>query len=203
MVDLTVGGIARVDHGRRLRLQGRQQQLARQLGGRAGARRRLGAARRRQRAVRTAWRSSGPSGAIKNSGWKCRCWPTARTGLSAERRFLLGQQDCRLGQPARPPNNFDTTSTDAAQVFATLTGSARRSPICATITATGTVNSTDAAIVFASLGSIQRITIGAGGPFAPRGPAMRALPRHWPRRRRLPPARSTRRFAHRRNQTPD
>ena len=141
------------------------------------------------------------SGAIKNQWLEVQVLATARTGLSASDVFFWGNKIAD-SQTGSPPNNFETTSTDAAQVFATLTGSAAISNP-RDYNRDGTVNSTDASIVFASLGSIQRITIGAGGPFAPRGPVIPASPRHWLRRRRVPSARPTRRLRHRRIQSPD
>jgi hypothetical protein len=65
-----------------------------------------------------------------------------------------------------PTGNFQTTSTDAAQVFATLAGSAAITDL-RDYNRDGGVSSTDATIVFANIGTIQRLNIGAGGPFAP------------------------------------
>jgi hypothetical protein len=89
----------------------------------------------------------------------------SNTGLGASDVFFFGS---RLGDSgtSTPATVFETTSTDAIQVFASITGSAAiDNP--RDYNRSGEVTSTDAAIVLAGLGTLVRIDIGAGGPFAP------------------------------------
>jgi ELWxxDGT repeat protein len=106
-----------------------------------------------------------PQGSIVNQWLEVRVLPTANTGLIGPSIVFWGNKIGDSGTSS-PAGTFESTSTDAAQVFATIGGgkpiSDRRD-----YNRDGQVTSTDAAIVFAKLGSIVRINIGAGGPFAP------------------------------------
>ena len=86
------------------------------------------------------------------------------TGLASSDVFFFGNRvaDSGTGTSAAV---FQTTSTDAIQVFATITGSAAISNL-RDYDRSGNVTSTDAAIVFGNLGTLVRINIGVP-PAAP------------------------------------
>ena len=86
------------------------------------------------------------------------------TGLTESDVFYWGS---KVGDSGTGPAGatFDTTSTDAAQVFATIGGGKPITDL-RDYNRDGQITSTDAAIVFASIGSIVRIDIPAGGAFA-------------------------------------
>jgi hypothetical protein len=91
--------------------------------------------------------------------------PTANTGLIDPSTVFWGNKIGDSGTTS-PAGSFETTSTDAAQVFATIGGG--KSVIDRhDYNRDGQVTSTDAAIVFANVGHITRLNIGAAGPFAP------------------------------------
>jgi subtilisin-like proprotein convertase family protein len=81
------------------------------------------------------------------------------TGLAASDVFFWGS---RVGDSGTTPGSstFETTSTDAAQVFATIGGSKPISDL-RDYNRDGLVTSTDAAIVFANIGSLVRIDVPA------------------------------------------
>jgi hypothetical protein len=122
---------------------------------------RLGAGTGGSDRVSISWASN----AIANQWLEVQVLATADTGLAVPDVHFWGNKVADSLQPAAAVV-FETTLIDAAQVFANLTASAsivnphdyNRS---------GTVSIADAAVVFANLGSIARINIGAGGPFAP------------------------------------
>jgi hypothetical protein len=87
------------------------------------------------------------------------------TGLAASDVFFWGNKVGDSGSSS-PADKFDTSSTDAAQVFATI-GSGKPVTDLRDYNRDGGVDSSDAALVFASIGSITRINIATGGPFAP------------------------------------
>jgi glucose/arabinose dehydrogenase len=89
------------------------------------------------------------------------------TGLASSDVFYFGSRVADSGT-STPAANFQTTSTDAAQVNATITGSATISNL-RDFNRSGDVTSTDGAIVNANIGTLRRINIGAAGPFAPEG----------------------------------
>jgi hypothetical protein len=85
------------------------------------------------------------------------------TGLAASDVFFFGSKVADSGTIPSVAT-FDTTTTDAAQVFDNLGGG---KPITAAhdYNRDGQITTADAASVFSNLGSITRINIGAGGPF--------------------------------------
>jgi 3-phytase len=87
------------------------------------------------------------------------------TGLATSDVFFWGSKIADSGT-SPGASTFQTTSTDAAQVFGALGGN---KPITAVndYNRDGQVTTSDAASVFASIGNITRLNIGAGGPFAP------------------------------------
>jgi hypothetical protein len=87
------------------------------------------------------------------------------TGLAVSDVFFWGNKvgDSGTGTPAV---TFDTTSTDAAQVFATI-GAGKPITDLRDYNRDGQVTSTDALIAYTNIGSIARIDISSGGPFAP------------------------------------
>jgi hypothetical protein len=87
------------------------------------------------------------------------------TGLAASDVFFWGNKVADSGT-SPGASTFDTNSTDAAQVFASI-GPGKPITELRDYNRDGTVTSTDAAIVFANIGSLTRINIAAGGPFAP------------------------------------
>jgi hypothetical protein len=91
----------------------------------------------------------------------------SNTGLAVSDVFFFGNRigDTGTGTPA---TIFQTTSIDAAQVNASITGSAAITNL-RDFNRSGNVTSIDSAIVNANIGTIQRINIGASGPFAPEG----------------------------------
>ena len=126
---------------------------------------------------------------IKNAWLEVQVLANANTGLACDRRLLLGQQDRRSGHRHAECHQLHHQHH-------------RRGPgVCharlgagATITDLRDynrdkgVNTTDAAIVFANLGNLNRLNVGAG-PFAPEGAAvvaaataraMRASRAPWP-----------------------
>ena len=102
------------------------------------------------------------SGSIKNQWLEVQVLATANTGLAATDVFFWGNKIADSGSGS-PANLFQTDSTDAAQVFATLTpagGASITNP--RDYNRSGAVDSTDAAIVFNSLGTITRIDVSSG-----------------------------------------
>jgi hypothetical protein len=87
------------------------------------------------------------------------------TGLATSDVFFWGSKIADSGT-SPGASTFQTTSTDAAQVFGALGGN---KPITAVndYNRDGQVTTSDAAAVFANLGNLTRLNIGAGGPFAP------------------------------------
>jgi hypothetical protein len=103
------------------------------------------------------------NGAIKNTWLEVTVAANARTGLAAPDVFYFGN---KVGDSGTSPGagTFDTTSTDAAQVFATI-GSNKLITDPRDYNRDGQVTSTDAAIVFANIGSLVRIDL--PGPLQP------------------------------------
>jgi hypothetical protein len=91
--------------------------------------------------------------------------PTANTGLAATDVHFWGNKIADSASSS-PAGTFDTTSTDSAQVNATI-GAGKPITDLRDYNRDGAVTSTDAAIVAANIGTIQRISILVGGPFAP------------------------------------
>jgi hypothetical protein len=97
------------------------------------------------------------------------------TGLAASDVFFFGSKVADSGS-SPGVTTFDTTTADAAQVFNALGGG---QPVTAAndYNRDGQVSTADAASVFANLGNITRLNIGAGGPFAPTAdPALASAP---------------------------
>lgn len=87
------------------------------------------------------------------------------TGLAKSDVFFWGNKIGDSGSDT-PASTFDTTSTDAITVFATI-GEGKPITDLRDYNRDGQVTSTDAMFVFAHIGSIARIDIPSGGPFAP------------------------------------
>jgi 3-phytase len=89
----------------------------------------------------------------------------SNTGLAASDVFFWGNKVADSGTTPGA-SLFETNSTDAAQVFATI-GSGKPITDLRDYNRDGQVTSTDAALVFSNIGSIIRLNIASGGPFAP------------------------------------
>jgi hypothetical protein len=105
------------------------------------------------------------TGVIKNQWLEVQVLATANTGLALADVHFWGNKIADSASTS-PPTLFETTSTDAAQVNATI-GAGKPITDLRDYNRDGAVTSTDAAIVNANIGAIQRINIGGGGPFAP------------------------------------
>jgi hypothetical protein len=105
------------------------------------------------------------TGSIKNQWLEVQVLPTVNTELALPDVFFWGNKVADSGT-STPVGTFGTTSTDAAQVFATI-GTGKQITDLRDYNRDGQVTSTDAAIVFSNIGNIVRLNIGGGGPFAP------------------------------------
>jgi hypothetical protein len=105
------------------------------------------------------------NGAIANKWLEVQVLATPNTNLTAPDVFFWGNRISDSGS-GTPAGVFQTNSTDAAQVFASI-GSGKPITDLRDYNRDGQVTSTDGAIVFANIGTIIRLNIGAGGPFAP------------------------------------
>jgi hypothetical protein len=105
-----------------------------------------------------------PSGSIANKWLEVQVLANARTGLTTADLHFWGNKvaDSATSSPA---GLFETTSTDAVQVFGTG-GAGRSITDPYDYNRDGQVSSTDAILVFANGGSIARINIG-GVSFTP------------------------------------
>jgi hypothetical protein len=110
------------------------------------------------------------TGVIKNQWLEVQVLATANTGLTTTDVHFWGN---KIGDSAStsPATLFETTSTDAAQVNATI-GAGKPITDLRDYNRDGAVTSTDAAVVFANIGNIVRINIPVGGPFAPEAEPM-------------------------------
>jgi hypothetical protein len=106
-------------------------------------------------------------GVIKNQWLEVQVLPTSRTGLTATDVFFWGNKIGDIGSPTA--TGFTTTaSADANPIITGGLGSAggitnpRDIDRSNTITAAG-----DRSAAIANIGSITRISLGTGGPFAP------------------------------------
>jgi ELWxxDGT repeat protein len=112
--------------------------------------------------------------AIQDKWLEVQVLATANTGLAAADVHFWGNRRSDSGT-SPPATIFETSLTDASQVFANLVGVAAITNL-RDYNRSGDVSLSDASTVFTSLGNIARINIGAGGPFAPEGgPAAAAL----------------------------
>jgi hypothetical protein len=114
-----------------------------------------------------------PSGSIANKWLEVQVLANARTGLTMPDVHFWGNRIADSASTS-PASSFETTSTDAAQVFASI-GPGKPISDPRDYNRDGRVTSTDAAIVFANIGSITRINIG-GPPFAPEGKSAASVP---------------------------
>lgn len=114
------------------------------------------------------------NGAIVNRWLEVTLLATAATGLSESDVSFWGNKVADSGT-SPSPGTFDTTSTDASQVFATI-GSGKPITDLRDYNRDGQVTSTDAAMVFTNIGTIVRLNVSAEGPFAPEAIAAVALP---------------------------
>jgi hypothetical protein len=105
------------------------------------------------------------SGVVKNQWLEVQVLPTVATGLAATDVHFWGNKIADSASSS-PAGTFDTTSTDSAQVNATI-GAGKPITDLRDYNRDGAVTSTDAAIVAANIGTIQRLSILVGGPFAP------------------------------------
>jgi hypothetical protein len=105
-----------------------------------------------------------PSGSIANKWLEVQVLANARTGLAAADVHFWGNKVADSASSS-PAGLFETTSTDAAQVFGSI-GAGKPISDSRDYNRDGQVTSTDAAITFANIGSIVRINIG-GVPFSP------------------------------------
>jgi hypothetical protein len=100
------------------------------------------------------------TGSITNKWLEVRVLATANTSLSAADVHFWGN---KIGDSftSSGADTFNTTSTDAAQVFATI-GASKPITDLRDYNRDGQVNSTDAAIVFAHIGNLVRISVSPG-----------------------------------------
>ncbi len=105
------------------------------------------------------------SGVVKNQWLEVQVLPTVATGLLAADVHFWGNKIADSASSS-PATTFETTATDAAQVFGNL-GAGKPITDLRDYNRDGAVTATDASVVFANLGNITRISIAAGGPFAP------------------------------------
>jgi hypothetical protein len=105
------------------------------------------------------------SGVVKNQWLEVQVLATANTGLALPDVHFWGN---KIGDSAStsPATTFETTTTDAAQVFGNI-GAGKPITDLRDYNRDGAVTTTDAAVVFANIGNITRINIPGGGPFAP------------------------------------
>ncbi len=105
------------------------------------------------------------NGAIQNQWLEVALLATENSGLASADVFYFGN---KIGDSGTSPaaGTFDTTTTDAAQVFATV-GAGKPITDLRDYNRDGQVTTTDAAIVFASIGSIVRLDVTTQAPFAP------------------------------------
>jgi hypothetical protein len=112
------------------------------------------------------------SGVVKNQWLEVQVLPTVNTGLATTDVHFWGN---KIGDSAStsPATTFETTTTDAAQVFGNI-GAGKPITDLRDYNRDGAVTTTDAAIVFANIGNIVRLNIGGVGPFAPEAGPMSA-----------------------------
>ena len=107
------------------------------------------------------------SGSIANKWLEVQVLPTANTGLTATDVFFWGNKVGDTGQ-ATPAGAFLTSGVDKSSVLGSL-GPAGGVTRIQDFNRDNTISGVDASVAIGSLGSIVRINIGAGGPFAPEG----------------------------------
>jgi parallel beta-helix repeat protein len=114
------------------------------------------------------------SGAIKNQWLQVRVKASANTGLTTDDVFYWGNKIGSASSNVSPTaTTFATTSTDAAQVMASI-GGGKSIADFRDFNRDGNVSSTDAAIVMANIGAIPRLNVpapttayGLTGPVGP------------------------------------
>ena len=105
------------------------------------------------------------SGSIVNQWLEVRVLANANTGLGAPDVHFWGNKIADSGSNTSA-GTFSTTTTDAAEIFANLGGTKPITDL-RDYNRSKDVTTADAALVFGNLGTIVRINIPAGGPFAP------------------------------------
>jgi hypothetical protein len=110
------------------------------------------------------------SGAIVNTWLEVQVLANGRTGLPANDVFFFGNLVGDTGAPTA--TSFTTTTADAATIVAGGLGAAGGVTNVRDIDKSNTVTvAGDRAAALASVGSITRLNVGTGGPFAPTGEA--------------------------------
>jgi hypothetical protein len=107
------------------------------------------------------------SGSIRNNWLEVQVLPTANTGLTAADVFFWGNKIGDTGQ-GTPATTFLTSGADKTSVLGLL-GSGVGITSIRDFNRDNNVTAADASVVPPSLGSITRLNVGAGGPFAPEG----------------------------------
>jgi hypothetical protein len=107
------------------------------------------------------------SGSIRNTWLEVQVLPTPNTGLTATDVHFWGNKIGDTGQ-GTPPTTFLTSGADKTSVLGLL-GSGVGITSIRDFNRDNNVTAADASVVPPSLGSIVRLTVGAGGPFAPEG----------------------------------
>ena len=107
------------------------------------------------------------SASIRNQWLEVQVLPTANTGLTAADVFFWGNKVGDTGQ-GTPATTFLTSGADKTSVLGLLGGSVGVTSI-RDFNRDNSVTAADATVVTGSLGSITRLNVGAGGPFAPEG----------------------------------
>jgi hypothetical protein len=107
------------------------------------------------------------SGSIRNQWLEVQVLPTANTGLTAADVFFWGNKIGDTGQ-GTPATTFLTSGADKTSVLGLL-GSGVGITSIRDFNRDNNVTAADASVVPPSLGSITRLNVGAGGPFAPEG----------------------------------
>jgi hypothetical protein len=105
------------------------------------------------------------NGAIKNEWLEVILLATENSGLASADVFFFGNKVADSGT-ATPAGQFATSTADSLQLFSFL-GAGKPITDIRDYNRDGQVTTTDSLLVFANLGSIVRLNVAAGGPFAP------------------------------------
>jgi hypothetical protein len=105
------------------------------------------------------------TGAICNTWLEVQVLANTNTGLAYTDVHFWGNKAGDSGT-ATPATTLSTTTTDSLQVFASLGGNKPITDL-RDYNRDGQVSTIDSLLVFANLGSITRLKVGPGGPFAP------------------------------------
>ncbi|MGD9724313.1 MAG: IPT/TIG domain-containing protein [Pirellulales bacterium] len=113
------------------------------------------------------------SGAIKNTWLEVQVLANARTGLPANDVFFFGSLVGDTGSPTA--TSFTTTTADASTIVAGGLGPAGGISNVRDIDKSNTITvAGDRGAALANVGSITRLNVGTGGPFAPQGDSVSA-----------------------------